>query len=245
MKKCRIFILLILISANVSAKEYNASLFGIKSNGTTNNTSSIQKAIDYINEQGGGTLVFYVGRYLTGTVQLKSNVSIRLEEGAVLVGSSSPYDYKGFPDAQAIIVAEGQSNLGISGKGVIEGSGNVLVKNTNDLLDAGYIKKIMRPALVAFSNCTNVSVSTLNLWNGAYTALALKNCKDVNIDGVSINGKNIPSSAGIFLTHCKWVTVRNMFIKVMQRPVITMNNQNVSIQNSITDTGIPLSESSS
>ncbi len=67
------------------AAEYKASFFGIKSNGTTLNTSSIQKAIDYIHDNGGGTLVFYVGRYLTGSIELKSNVHIVLREGAIWV----------------------------------------------------------------------------------------------------------------------------------------------------------------
>ena len=67
------------------AKDYNASYFGIKSNGTTLNTTSIQAAIDYIHAQGGGRLVFYVGRYLTGSIHLKSNVTIHLNEGAVIV----------------------------------------------------------------------------------------------------------------------------------------------------------------
>ncbi len=86
------FIFLLLISP-VFSTEYNASFFGIKSNGTTLNTSSIQKAVNYISEQGGGTLKFYVGRYLTGTIMLKPNVTIHLEEGAVLVGSTNIYDY--------------------------------------------------------------------------------------------------------------------------------------------------------
>ncbi|MCQ5300121.1 glycoside hydrolase family 28 protein, partial [Blautia wexlerae] len=57
------------------------------------NTRSIQKAIDFISESGGGRLVFTVGRYLTGSIHLKSNVTIHLGEGAVLVGSTNPYDY--------------------------------------------------------------------------------------------------------------------------------------------------------
>ena len=75
-----VLLILLLYSASLLAKDYNASLFGIKSNGTTLNTTSIQKTIDYINENGGGRLVFYVGRYLTGTIHLKSNVTIQLED---------------------------------------------------------------------------------------------------------------------------------------------------------------------
>ena len=60
----------------LSAKDYYASTFGIKSNGTTMNTTSIQKAIDFISEEGGGKLIFKVGRYLTGSIELKDNVTI-------------------------------------------------------------------------------------------------------------------------------------------------------------------------
>jgi polygalacturonase len=82
MKPGKIFFTVILAAAalHLQAKDYNASMFGAKSNGTTLNTSSIQKGIDYISENGGGRLVFYVGRYLTGTIYLKSNVTIHRQE---------------------------------------------------------------------------------------------------------------------------------------------------------------------
>ena len=111
----------LLSSANLTAKDYNASMFGIKSNGTTLNTNSIQKAIDFIHENGGGRLVFYVGRYLTGTIHLKSNVTIQLEEGAILVGSVNPFDYEHKTNWTALIFAHDQNNIGITGKGVIDG----------------------------------------------------------------------------------------------------------------------------
>ena len=65
MKKTKALILslLLLTGIGAQAKDYNASLFGIKSNGTTLNTTAIQNSIDYIHENGGGRLVFYVGRY--------------------------------------------------------------------------------------------------------------------------------------------------------------------------------------
>ena len=76
-----------------SAKDYPASLFGINSDGVTLNTRSIQFAIDYIQQQGGGRLVFDVGRYLSGSIHLKSNVTIHLLEGSVLLGTLNPLDY--------------------------------------------------------------------------------------------------------------------------------------------------------
>lgn len=240
MKKIQLFVLLIFVSLSISANEYNASFFGIKSDGITNNTGSIQKAIDYISEHRGGTLVFYVGRYLTGTIHLKSNVKIRLEEGAVLVGASSPYDYNSTKSTRAIIEAEGQSNIGIYGKGVIEGSGVTLIKNMKDLLNAGYIKEDREPALISFSKCMNVSLSGLHLWNGPYNALTLTECKSVNLEGLDINGRNIPSSTGIIAKGCKWVNLKDLFVEVKKEAFINQSNQFVTIKNSITNKGISL-----
>ena len=104
-------------------------MFGIESNGTKLNTTSIQAAIDYIHNNGGGRLVFYVGRYLTGTIHMKSNVTIHLEEGAILVGSTNPFDYEKHGSWQALIFAHDQENIGITGKGVIDGQGYQVCQN--------------------------------------------------------------------------------------------------------------------
>ena len=84
MKKYLMIMMMLLFLGNLSAQEtqpvYYASKFGIRSDGVTMNTRSIQFAIDWIAEQGGGTLRFWVGRYLTGSIHLKSNVTIELME---------------------------------------------------------------------------------------------------------------------------------------------------------------------
>lgn len=97
--------------------EHKATIWGVRSDGTTDNTASIQRAVDFISEHGGGTLVFYVGRYLTGAIELKSNVTIRLEEAAVLVGSTNIYSYNGAP---ALVWSNGADNACLTGKGVVE-----------------------------------------------------------------------------------------------------------------------------
>lgn len=74
-------------------------------------------------------MYFPAGRYLTGSLQLKSNVVLYLEKEAVLLGSTSPYDYPGFSTEkelkvnddhfdQALIYAEGQ-NISVSGVKVV------------------------------------------------------------------------------------------------------------------------------
>ena len=104
---------LLVFVAGLSAKDYQVAMFGIKSDGVTLNTRSIQRAVDYISEQGGGRLIFYVGRYLTGSIELKSNVTIRIEEGAVLVAVPSVYDFKGVGGCNAIIYADKQISVSV------------------------------------------------------------------------------------------------------------------------------------
>ena len=146
----------------VLAKDYPASLFGIYSDGVTLNTRSIQFAIDYIHQQGGGRLVFDVGRFLTGSIHLKSNVTLHLMEGAVLLGVLNPLDYdrKGFT---ALIFAHDQQNIAITGKGVIDGQGRQVARNVAALVHKGLIKDAfrndrpeveIRPMLIYFRSCS-------------------------------------------------------------------------------------------
>jgi len=116
--------------------EQKATVWGCKSDGITDNTGSIQRAIDTMSKKGGGTLVFYVGRYLTGAIQLKDNVTIRLEEAAVLVGSTNIYSYKGAP---ALVWSNEAKNAGVSGKGVVECRHAALRKSLDAQIAKGYL----------------------------------------------------------------------------------------------------------
>src|SRR4051794_15155170 len=147
-----------------AAKDYPASLFGIYSDGLTLNTRSIQFAIDYIHKHGGGRLVFDVGRFLTGSIHLKSNVALHLLEGAVILGSLNPFDYDS-TRFTALILSDNQQNISITGMGVIDGQGRQVARNVVDLVHRGLIKDAFRndrpeveerPMLIYFRNCTDV-----------------------------------------------------------------------------------------
>ena len=138
-KKYIVLILILSFSVPLFAKDYKASLFGIHSDGKTLNTRSIQFAIDHISSNGGGRLVFSVGQYLSGSIYMKSNVTLHLEEGATLLGSLNPYDY----DKKiwtAFIFAHNQENIGITGKGTIDGQGKYVARNVVDLIEKGLLK---------------------------------------------------------------------------------------------------------
>jgi polygalacturonase len=222
MKTTRTLLIVLMLLSTVSllATDYNASLFGIMSNGTTLNTTSIQKGIDYINENGGGRLVFYVGRYLTGTIHLKSNVTIQLEEGAILVGSLNPFDYEHITNWTALIFAHDQQNIGITGKGVIDGQGFQVANNLVDLIHKGVIKDPLkydrpwegrRPMNIYFRGCRNVTIKDITLkdpgsWNQTYDQ-----CKNVIIDGITVDSKSYWNNDGVDIVDCDTVSITNSY----------------------------------
>ena len=75
-------------------KTYNIVHYGANADGKTLNTKAIQSAIDAANAAGGGKVIFPKGTFLSGSIEMKSDVDIYLEEGAVLLGSTNPADYK-------------------------------------------------------------------------------------------------------------------------------------------------------
>lgn len=177
----------IFMSLPAQAKDYQAVAFGVKSDGITLNTRSIQRAIDYIAEQGGGRLVFYVGRYLTGSIELKSNVTLVIQEGATLVASPSIYDQKGSP-RKALIYAKGQQQVAITGKGVIEGNSTALMASAESQTQQGFLandQQATPPTLISMANCQKVQINGIMLQNAACTPMVFSHCRNAKISDVT------------------------------------------------------------
>lgn len=145
-----------MIAMQSFAVDYMATVWGSKSDGITDNTGSIQKAIDFISEHGGGTLSIYVGRYVTGAIELKDNVTLYLGEGCVLVAPVNYYAYKGAP---ALIWAKDGKNIAITGKGVIERRVKGLEASVRNQESKGFLPSgTVIPEVFSFENCTNATV---------------------------------------------------------------------------------------
>jgi len=106
--------------------------FGGVAGGTVKNTEAFRKAIDALSKKGGGKLVVPRGMWLTGPIVLKSNINLHVEEGAFIVFSKDKNDYplvdvsfEGLNTirCQSPISAKNATNIAITGKGVIDGSG--------------------------------------------------------------------------------------------------------------------------
>jgi len=203
-----------------SAKDYPASLFGINSDGVTLNTRSIQFAIDYIQQQGGGRLVFDVGRYLSGSIHLKSNVTIHLLEGAVLLGTLNPLDYDR-EGLTAFLLCTDQQNIAITGKGVIDGQGRQVARNVVELVHKGLIKDAfrndrpevpIRPMLIYFRSCKNVRISGITMRNAAAWVQTYEQCKNLHVDSITVDSRAFWNNDGIDIVDCDSVAITNSYI---------------------------------
>ena len=219
--KTAVLILFLFMSVTLLAKDYRASLFGIQSNGTTLNTTSIQKAIDFIHENGGGRLVFFVGRYVTGSIYLKSNVTIHLEEGAILVGSLNPFDYNRHGYWTSMIFAFDQEKIGITGKGVIDGRGYQVANNILSMIHKGIIEDNdfrydrpnagIRPQNIYFKGCKNVHIQGIILKDPASWNQQYDQCKNLVVEDITVDSKSYWNNDGIDITDCDSVVVRNCY----------------------------------
>ena len=231
---------------------YNASKFGIRSDGVTMNTRSIQYAIDWIAEQGGGTLRFWVGRYLTGSIHLKSNVTIELVEGAVLVGSTNPFDYDRLnaTNDHALILAEGVENIRLIGYynsgGVIEGQGRELGNNCTDLVHKGLMKDKLsndrvgegfRPRLLIFRECKNVEVDNVTFRNAANWVTMYDQCENVKVNNVRVQSTAFWNNDGIDIVDCDGFLLTNSYIDASDDAICLKSHsakklcQNIEVRN--------------
>ncbi len=228
------------VTGSISAKDYQVSMFGIKSDGVTLNTRSIQRAVDFISEQGGGKLIFYVGRYLTGSIELKSNVTLQIEEGAVLVSVPSIYDYKQIDGKSALILGDGLQNIGISGKGLIEGNEVKLKANAEKQIENGFITGSIDeklPSLILLKNCDKASIENVTLLNSCKTAVVLDRCKQVKIDRMTVDNKT-NKSAALSISGCKDLEVKNCYWDTTVAPLISNgSSQSLLFEQTMTPQG--------
>ncbi|MGE4514790.1 MAG: glycoside hydrolase family 28 protein, partial [Chryseobacterium sp.] len=115
------------------ANTVSITQFGGVAGGNIKNTEAFRKAIEDLSKKGGGKLIVPRGMWLTGPIELKSNINLHVEEGAFIVFSKDKNDYplvdvsfEGLNTVrcQSPISAKNATNIAITGKGVIDGSGD-------------------------------------------------------------------------------------------------------------------------
>jgi polygalacturonase len=211
------FILVIITSCGHASELgviiYDICDYGAIGDGKTLNTAYIQDAIDSCAEKGGGTIRIAGGRYVTGTLYMKSNVTISISANAELLGSTDINDYTTdtyrmmYEEApqmnRCMIYAENASNIGIEGKGIIDGQGQMEnFPNEDDPAKS-------RPLLIRFKDCTNIFFRDITLNNPATWTTVFLYCSEIKIDGITINSLVNHNGDGLDFDGCRNVIVSN------------------------------------
>jgi hypothetical protein len=188
---------------------------GAAGDGLAKDTAAVQRAIDACAAAGGGTVQFTAGTYLCGSLHLKSGVTLRLENGAVILGSTLVEDYDpqetlGFKnDAdvettyfhQSLIWGEGLERVAITGEGTI---------------DSGFGKR-GGPKPIALKRCKFVDISGIRILNAPNYAISLLGTDHVNIDGVTILNA---FADGIDPDCCRNVRISNCHIEAIDDAIV-------------------------
>ncbi|AOM75726.1 glycoside hydrolase family 28 protein [Pedobacter steynii] len=193
--------------------------YGAVPDGSTLNTLAIQKAIDECHQSGGGKVIFPAGRFLSGTIVLKDNVTLYLEKEAVLLGSTELKDYTnmdpfteglGIDVGWALLVAIDARNIGIEGAGIIDGQG-AAIKAKHILTDTRPEGQRwgLRPFLVRIVRCTGVKVTGVTLkYAGAWTSHYFQS-KEIRIEGLKIESIGVAHNDGIGIDGCQNVRIKD------------------------------------
>lgn len=224
---------------------YSIEKFGAKADGKSINTKSIQSAIDTCSKNGGGYVVLSKGDYVTGTIQLQSNVMLKVERGARLLGSTNLKDYPEIVEEMpsvmrnmhhyrlSLIYAEHANNIGICGEGEIYFRGETA--NFPGPETTGSIEG--RPFGIRIIQCKNIFMQGITLRSSAAWMQNYLACKDIIIDGIKvINTNSNYNCDGLDPDGCKNVIIRNCYIEshddaMCLKSASGQANENILIEN--------------
>ena len=215
--------LILLVFTNISlfAMKYNIKSYGALGDGVTLNTKAIQKAIDAASAAGGGVVIIPAGKFVSGSILLKNGVELHLEKRAELLGSLDFSDYIRLYKWMALILAEGVSNISITGKGTIDGRGAELALHIDSLFYAGIINSRYyhveekrawheyRPQIIDFVDCINIKVTNVTIKNSASWVQTYEKCKHIIIDRIIVDSDAYWNNDGIDIVDCQNVQITN------------------------------------
>ncbi len=166
---------------------YNVKDYGAKADAVSDDGIAIQKAIDAANANNGGVVLIDNGVFMTSGIQLKTNVELHITASASLIASldvdkycrNEKLQYK--TPIRSLILATDAENIAITGRGKIDGRGDLISKSAfND-----------RPDLIVFHGCRDIKIQDIFLTNSSKFMTFLLQCERVRVDGITIlNVKN-------------------------------------------------------
>jgi polygalacturonase len=226
-----LFIAHVTTSANTAQAmpaTYNVAEFGARADGKAKDTQPIQETIETCSENGGGTVYFPPGTYVTGSLHLRNRIALVLDHGATIKASPDqndfdPYEELGFKnDADhetsffhhSLIWAEDVEHVAILGTGTIDGNRT----------------KRGGPKPIALKRCRNVTIKDITIRNAPNYAISLLGTDYVNIDGVNIfNGY----CDGIDPDACRYVRIANCQIETWDDAIVPKASFSLGIRRAV------------
>jgi polygalacturonase len=189
-------------------------------------TAAFQKIIDETSQNGGGIVRVGAGTHVIGSLFLKSNVTLFLEEGAVLKGSSNKRDYNPLnvcPQNRAskaesatgahLLLCIGQTNVAIRGRGKIDGNCDAFLLDPNGIPWPGGESRIpwRTSQMLYFVESSDLTVEGITLENSPYWSCFFHGCKNVAVRNLRVRTRRVPYHAhngdGIDIDCCEDVEV--------------------------------------
>ncbi len=224
------FALTISAQANTS---FNVVSYGAKGDSTTLDTSAMQHAIDAASTHGG-TVIVPPGTYLSGSIFVKTGVTLEIEKGATILGSQRLQDYPEMPTRiagiemvwpAALVNVYKQTNASITGEGTIDGDGKVWWDSYWALRKIDEPKGLRwasdydakRPRLIQIYESSNVKLSHLLLRRSGFWTVHICYSHGITVDGVTIRnneGGRGPSTDGIDIDSSRKILIEHADISV-------------------------------
>lgn len=196
------------------AKVFNIKTYGAIGDGVAMETEAVQTTIDACHAGGGGIVRIPPGDFQIGTIWLRSNITLSLDYGASLLGSTKIADYKtdGLSNPReggphCLIYAENASRITIEGLGVIDGRGT---PEFFPRIRSRGKETSKRPRLIRMVNCDQLTFSGVTYKRPAFWGLHLIDCRNIHFNAITIRFRNNGyNNDGIDLDGCENVLIEN------------------------------------
>ncbi|WP_249198994.1 glycoside hydrolase family 28 protein [Gluconobacter japonicus] len=223
------------IPSHAASSRCDPVIYGARHDGHTNDGPAIQRAITACSEAGGGVVSLTSGTWLSGPLSLKSHVTLNLEQGSTLLGSSDTRLFhwaflgKAAQPGEALVSAIDVQDVAITGQGHIDGNGAAVwwpqavrahKTQTSGPLPYGpdypgvpAANGLPRPWLIEFSHVQHGRISGVTATNSPMWTVVVRESSQIKVDHLTIrNPASSRNTDGIDLVSSDHVTMSTLDI---------------------------------
>lgn len=210
---------------DLGARVYNIRAFGGKGDKTTNDSAALQAAIDACTRDGGGTVLIPAGTFKIGTVEIKSNVTLHIAAGGILLGSAIGNDYHAVDAIPlhgdttlndgnwALLFAVNATNFSIEGPGKIDGQGAQFHSAVRGAIPPSGLGGNKRPYHVLVYKSENFAIRNLSLIDCAYHSIRIIESQRIVLDSIYIHNRVNGNNDGFHFISAEQVRLSNCTVK--------------------------------